>query len=225
MTAAVQKQLVSLYRQCKLRTHKSFEETEKGRRSKERENKAEKLKRIHNVSEWVIKGNGHVNAGACCCFDEATLANRCPCQALPALHDVLPVLLLLVVVLLLLAFVVVVCQAKVKVKVVASRHELTTSLKTVSLIHVQHSFKHSPSLHFPTHCPPHSFIHWRWQRVQSVFTLIWSIYADTFGPQQQLRRQHTKSLPTLLRIKHTQRVIRALEANEMHKCRTHTHTH
>lgn len=83
-----------------------------------------------------------MNAGACCCFDEATLANRCPCQALPALHDV-PLLVLHI----LLVVVVVVFQAKVKVKVVASRHELTTSLKTVSLIHVQHSFKHSPSLH------------------------------------------------------------------------------
>lgn len=198
---------------------KFWRDRERKKKQRERENKAEKLKRIHNVSEWVIKGNGHVNAGACCCFDEATLANRCPCQALPALHDV-PLLVLHI----LLLVVVVVFQAKVKVKVVASRHELTTSLKTVSLIHVQHSFKQSPSP--PSiHCLHHSFIRWRWQRVQSVFTLIWSIYADTFGPQQQLRRQHTKSLPTLLRIKHTQRVIRALEANEMHKCRTHTHTH
>lgn len=99
-----------------------------------------------------------MNAGACCCFDEATLANRCPCQALPALHDV-PLLVLHILLLLGVLVVVVVCQAKVKVKVVASRHELTTSLKTVSLIHVQYSFKQSPSLHLTPLFTAPSLVH------------------------------------------------------------------
>lgn len=37
-----------------------------------------------------------MNAGACCCFDEGTLANRCRCRADPSFHDVLVVVVVVV---------------------------------------------------------------------------------------------------------------------------------